>query len=93
MWIRHVKRITGLYDVAIVTHPAYQQTSVATREANDAIEQAIEAQLKREQPQETEEEREARELEEQAEREREEMAIRQQYAYRKRNIELESLSY
>ena len=29
----------------------------------------------------------------QAEREREEMAIRQQYAYRKRNIELESLSY
>ena len=93
VWIRHVKRITGLYDVAIVTHPAYQQTSVATREANDAIEQAIEAQLKREQPQETEEEREARELEEQAEREREEMAIRQQYAYRKRNIELESLSY
>ena len=93
VWIRHVRRITGLYDVAIVTHPAYQQTSVATREANDAIEQAIEAQLKREQPQETEEEREARELEEQAQREREEMAIRQQYAYRKRNIELESLSY
>ena len=93
VWIRHVKRITGLYDVAIVTHPAYQQTSVATREANDAIEQAIEAQLKREQPKETEEEREARELEEQAQREREEMAIRQQYAYRKRNIELESLSY
>ena len=93
VWIRHVKRITGLYDVAIVTHPAYQQTSVATREANDAIEQAIDAQLKREQPQETEEEREARELEEQAQREREEMAIRQQYAYRKRNIELESLSY
>jgi phage head maturation protease len=93
VWIRHVKRIIGLYDVAIVTHPAYQQTSVATREANDAIEQAIDAQLKREQPQETEEEREACELEEQAQREREEMAIRQQYAYRKRNIELESLSY
>jgi len=93
VWIRHVKRITGLYDVAIVTHPAYQQTSVATREANDAIEQAIDAQLKREKPQETEEEREARELEEQAQREREEMAIRQQYTHRKREMEIDSLIY
>ena len=48
VWIRHVKRITGLYDVAIVTHPAYQQTSVATREASEAIDKAIEEQLKRE---------------------------------------------
>jgi phage head maturation protease len=93
VWIRHVKRITGLYDVAIVTHPAYQQTSVATREANDAIEQAIDAQLKREQPQETEEEREQRELEEQAQREREEMAIRRRHAHRKRKIEIENFSY
>jgi phage head maturation protease len=93
VWIRHVKRITGLYDVAIVTHPAYQQTSVATREANDAIEQAIEAQLKREQHQETEEEKQARELEEQAQREREEMAIRQQYTHRKREMEIDSLIY
>ena len=48
VWIRHVKRITALYDVSIVTHPAYEQTSVGTREANDAIERAIEAQLQRE---------------------------------------------
>ena len=48
VWIRHVKRITGLYDVSIVTHPAYEQTSVATREQSDAIDKAIEAQLKRE---------------------------------------------
>ena len=61
VWIRHVKRITGLYDVSIVTHPAYEQTSVATREQSDAIDKAIEAQLKREQPQETEEEKQARE--------------------------------
>ena len=61
VWIRHVKRITGLYDVSIVTHPAYEQTSVGTREANDAIEQAIDAQIKRENPQETEEEKKARE--------------------------------
>ena len=48
VWLRHVKRITGLYDVAIVTHPAYQQTTVGTREASEAIDKAIEEQLKRE---------------------------------------------
>lgn len=48
VWLRHVKKITALYDVAIVTHPAYEQTSVGLREASEAIEKAIEAQLKRE---------------------------------------------
>jgi phage head maturation protease len=48
VWLRNVKRITGLYDVAIVTHPAYEQTDVATREESEAIDKAIEAQLKRE---------------------------------------------
>ena len=48
VWLRHVKKITGLYDVSIVTHPAYEQTTVGTREANEAIDKAIEAQLKRE---------------------------------------------
>ena len=61
VWVRHVKRVTALYDVSIVTHPAYEQTAVATREQSDAIDKAIEAQLKREQPQETEEEKKARE--------------------------------
>ena len=64
VWLRHVKRITGLYDVSIVTHPAYEQTTVATREASEAIDKAIEAQLKREQHQETEEEKQAREAKE-----------------------------
>ena len=64
VWVRHVKRVTALYDVSIVTHPAYEQTSVATREQSDAIDKAIEAQLKREQPQETEEEKQAREAKE-----------------------------
>ena len=64
VWIRHVKRIIGLYDVSIVTHPAYEQTSVATREQSEAIDKAIEEQLKREQPQETEEEEQAREAKE-----------------------------
>ena len=48
VWLRHVKKITGLYDVAIVTHPAYKQTTVGTREASEAIDKAIEEQLKRE---------------------------------------------
>ena len=26
IWLRHVRKATGLYDVAIVTHPAYEQT-------------------------------------------------------------------
>ena len=64
VWVRHVKRVTALYDVSIVTHPAYEQASVATREASEAIDKAIEAQLKREQNQETEEEKQAREAKE-----------------------------
>ena len=80
IWVRHVKRITALYDVSVVTHPAYEQTTVGVREQGDRINEAIEAQLKREQNtddddpdkkgegegEETDEEREARE---QAERE------------------------
>ena len=64
VWVRHVKRVTALYDVSIVTHPAYEQTSVGTREQSEAIDAAIEAQLKREQHQETEEEKQAREAKE-----------------------------
>ena len=48
VWLRHVKRIIELYDVANVTHPAYEQTDVATREQSEAIDKAIEAQMKRE---------------------------------------------
>ena len=60
VWLRHVKRITGLYDVSIVTTPAYDQTSVGTREAGEEIDKAINDQMQREH-QETDEEREARE--------------------------------
>ena len=74
VWLRHVKRIVNLYDVSIVTHPAYEQTSVATRESSDRIDAAIEAQLKREVDEgkhETEEERKAREKAEREQQERE----------------------
>ncbi len=45
VWIRHVKRITGLYDVSIVTHPAYEQTSVASREQGDEMMRIIDSQI------------------------------------------------
>ena len=59
VWLRHVKRITALYDVSIVTHPAYEQTTEATREQADEIKAAIEAQLKREREAEEEAQRRA----------------------------------
>ena len=46
VWLRHVKRITGLFDVSIVTHPAYEQTSVATREQGDEMLKNIDDKLK-----------------------------------------------
>ena len=80
VWLRHVKRITGLYDVAIVTHPAYKQTTVGMREQSEAIDKAIEDQLKREAgQQETEEERKARE-----QREAEEKAAAEKKAQKER---------
>jgi HK97 family phage prohead protease len=79
VWLRHVKKITGLYDVSIVTHPAYEQTTVGMREASDAIDKAIEAQLKREAGnQETEEERKAREEAEAAAKAEEERKARKE---------------
>lgn len=67
IWIRRVRKATGFFDVAIVTHPAYRQTSVATREFGEEIMREIDAQIeahKREQHQETEEEKQAREAKE-----------------------------
>ena len=92
VWLCHVKRITGLYDVAIVTHPAYEQTSVGTREQSDRINEAIDAQLKRECDEEAkrkseeeakaEAERKAAEEEEQRQLEEQEQRFREQRAMR-----------
>ena len=107
VWIRHVKRITGLYDVAIVTHPAYQQTSVGTREQSESIDKTIEEQLKREagnddaqkqreaeeQAKREQEEREERELQEQEQRFRQQQAMRLRYKAQRLNDEIiESLN-
>lgn len=59
VWLRHVKRINGLFDVSIVTHPAYEQATVATREQADEINAAIDEQLKREREAEEEAQRRA----------------------------------
>lgn len=68
VWLRHVKRVTALYDVSIVTHPAYEQTSVGTREQGEEIMKRIDAQLEREQQaEETEEQKREREEREAAE--------------------------
>jgi len=63
--------------VAIVTHPAYGQTSVATREQGEEIMRQIDAQIdamKREQNTETDEQKKTREAKEREERELEEQA-------------------
>lgn len=41
VWIRHVKRVTGLYDVTIAGHPAYPQTDVAQREVDAFLDERI----------------------------------------------------
>ena len=79
VWVRHVKRVTAFYDVSIVTHPSYEQASVATREASEAIDKAIEAQLKRECGNDDEEKKKAEE-EEAAKREAEAKAKEEQEA-------------
>lgn len=63
VWIRHVNKITGLYDVTIAGHPAYPQTDIAQREIIDKDLDAIIGEpedLKKKREQETRE-REARE--------------------------------
>lgn len=73
VWIRHVKRITELHDVSIVTDPAYEQTSVATRELGDNILKTIDAIEHRDDNQDAQQ----REAEEAAKREAEEAAMRE----------------
>jgi len=77
VWLRHVKKITGLYDVAIVTHPAYEQTSVGMREASDRIDAAIEAQIQRECGDDDEAKRKAEEAAAKAEQEKREQEERE----------------
>ena len=96
VWLRHVKRITGLYDVAIVTHPAYEQTSVGTREQGDDMLKRIDEQMAAADKQlrdaeadaKAKEEEENRKLEEAAERAREMAEFRRRCQRRKINYNI-----
>jgi HK97 family phage prohead protease len=85
VWLRHVKKITGLYDVSIVTYPAYEQTSVGTREQGDKILERIEAQIKASENPKGKTKEEERELEEQAEKAR--IMQMQRLRYQRRRAE------
>lgn len=82
VWLRHVKKITELHDVAIVTNPAYEQTTVATREMGDNILKTIDAIAggNNEEQQRQAEEAAKREAEEKAAQEAAEAAKREQEA-------------
>lgn len=83
VWLRHVKKITELHDVAIVTNPAYEQTTVATREMGDAILKTIDAIEHRDDNQDDK----TREVDEAAKREAEEKAMREAEEAAKREQE------
>jgi phage head maturation protease len=83
--LRHVKKITGLYDVSIVTYPAYEQTSIGTREQGDKILERIEAQIKASENPKGKTKEEERELEEQAEKAR--IMQMQRLRYQRRRAE------
>ena len=43
VWLRHVKKVTGLYDVTIAGHPAYEQTTIEAREIADMLDEKLRA--------------------------------------------------
>ena len=87
VWLRHVKKVTGLYDVTIAGHPAYEQTTIEAREVDEFLDAKLRAcgggqddeEAKRKAEEEAkakeEEERKAREAEEEAKREQEEREL------------------
>jgi HK97 family phage prohead protease len=86
VWLRHVKRVTALYDVTVAGHPAYPQTDIARREIDEFLDSKIgnkpasdnreaEEQAKADQEAKEREEREAAERAEQEQKEREAVAV------------------
>ena len=43
VWLRHVKKVTGLYDVTIAGHPAYEQTTIEAREVDEFLDSKLRA--------------------------------------------------
>lgn len=46
VWIRHVKKCDGLYDVTIAGHPAYEDTELSCRESMKAMEDFLDGRLR-----------------------------------------------
>jgi len=63
VWIRHVKKCNGLYDVTIAGHPAYQGTDVSNREIGEAVETKLNRDVEEQQKREAEAEAQKREEE------------------------------
>jgi phage head maturation protease len=54
VWIRHINKIDGLFDVTICHRPAYPDTEVEVRSANDSIEEIVKKELDKKQEEEFE---------------------------------------
>ena len=108
VWLRHVKKVTGLYDVTIAGHPAYEQTTIEARELNDALEAKLracdddeakraeeEAKKKADEEAKAKEEQEASELAEREQKEREAVAVMRMRRNRLalQNRDIETFSY
>lgn len=108
VWLRHVKKVTGLYDVTIAGHPAYEQTTIEARELNDALEAKLracdddeskraeeEAKKKADEEAKAKEVQEARELAEREQKEREAVAVMRMRRNRLalQNRDIENFSY
>lgn len=93
VWVRHVKRVTGLYDVTVAGHPAYLQTDVAQREVDEFLDArigepaAVLAKREEERKAQEQREREERELREARERE-ERKRIAEETARRQRTLRM-----
>ena len=77
VWLRHVKRVTALYDVTVAGHPAYPQTDIARREIDEFLDSKIggkPADERKEDPDEREAEEERKAEQETREREEREAA-------------------
>lgn len=103
VWLRHVKKVTGLYDVTIAGHPAYPQTTIGQRE----FDEFLDSKIGKPETEEEKQQREVREAEEAAAAERKaqeekeaeeakqrrELEAQQRRQQRRRLTERESLFY
>lgn len=83
VWLRRVRKVTGLYDVTIAGHPAYEQTTIEAREIDEKL-RACGGEEEDEEAKRAEEEEDAKKAEdEKKEQEREMAAQRRRFMYRR----------